>query len=415
MKKSITILSLFLISSFVFSQGRLVINNNGFVVIDNSAFVVLQNPNPNALTTLGTGGNIVSEDEDDVIKWEIGLTTGTYTIPWTTNSGTKIPLSINKTTTGTGATAEFILSTWECATDMNTPWPANVTNMNWPTTIDGSLFVADRFWHIDALSYTTKPDIILSMNYDPAANEIGGTNTITESNLQAQRFNTTLGHWETYKVFGTNDAVNDRVVNIAIPSADFFEDFILVDNTAPLPVTLVNFEAECNNTGEVELSWTTASEVNNDYFVVEKSYDAVNFFDLVTIQGNGNSNVTNHYTAYDTNPSNGTTYYRLKQVDFDATTTYHNIVSTNCNTNGFEVNEIALANNTLSFNVSTTLDESLNILFYDYRGRLIASKKHNVVEGNNRIELDNLELSTGIYMLSIIGEHNTFATKLLNK
>ena len=105
----------------------------------------------------------------------------------------------------------------------------------------------------------------------------------------------------------------------------------------------------------------------------------------------------------------------MKQVDFDATTTYHNIVSTNCNSNGFEVNEIALANNTLSFNVSTTLDESLNILFYDYRGRLIASKKHNVVEGNNRIQLDNLELSTGIYMLSIIGEHNTFATKLLNK
>lgn len=414
MKKFTLIISIFIFSSVGFSQGRLVINNNGYVVIDNSAFVVLQNPNPNALTTLGTGGNIISEGEDDVIKWEIGLTTGTYTIPWTTNSNTKIPLSINKTTTGTGANAEFILSTWECATDMNAPWPSNVTNMNWPTTVDGSLFVADRFWHIDALSYTTKPDIILSMNYDPAANEIGGANTIIESNLQAQRFNTTLGHWETYKVFGTNDAVNDRVINIAIPSADFFEDFILVDNTAPLPVTLVNFDAECNN-GEVEISWTTASEINNDYFVVEKSFDAINFFELTTVQGNGNSTVTNHYTAYDTNPSNGTTYYRLKQVDFDATTTYHNIVTTNCNNNGFEVNEISLANNTLNFNVSTSLDENLNVLFYDYRGRLISTKKLRVTEGANRIELNNLELSTGIYMLSIVGEYNNFSTKLLSK
>ena len=97
--RSIILIFILLNSILSYSQGRLVINNNGFVVIDNSAFVVLQNSNPNALTTLGTGGNIVSEDEDDVIKWEIGLTTGTYTIPWTTNSGTKIPLSINKTTT----------------------------------------------------------------------------------------------------------------------------------------------------------------------------------------------------------------------------------------------------------------------------------------------------------------------------
>ena len=88
MKKFLLIISIFIFSSVGFSQGRLVINNNGYVVIDNSAFVVLQNPNPNALTTLGTGGNIISEGEDDVIKWEIGLTTGTYTIPWTTNSNT---------------------------------------------------------------------------------------------------------------------------------------------------------------------------------------------------------------------------------------------------------------------------------------------------------------------------------------
>lgn len=413
MKKLYLIILFTFITSLAFSQARLVLNNNAYVVIDNSAFVVLDNPNPNALTTAGTGGNIISEDETDVIKWEIGITTGVYTIPWTTNSGTKIPLTINKTSTGTGANAEFILSTYETATDMNTPYPSAVTNMNY-NTVDHSLFVADRFWHINALSYTAKPNVTLTIAYDPAANEIGGTNTITETNLLAQRFNTGVSHWEAPLLFGTNDAGNDRVINIVVPAADFYEDWILVDRTNPLPVTLTSFEANCNG-GEIELSWSTSSEINNDYFVVEKSFDAVNFFELTTIQGNGNSNITNNYVAYDTNPSNGTTYYRLKQVDFNGDETYHQIVSTNCNSNGFDVNEIALNNNTLSFNVSTDLNEKLNVFFYDYNGKLITMQQLHAVEGNNLVTINNLNLSKSIYMLSIVGDVNTFSTKLLAK
>lgn len=413
MKNLLTILLFISFSTCVLAQGRMVINNGGFVVIDNSAFVVLQNPNANALTTIGTGGNIVSEDETDVIKWEIGITTGVYTIPWTTASGVRIPLVINKTSTGTGANAEFILSTYETATDMNAPYPSAVTNMNY-NTVDHSLFVADRFWHINALSYTAKPNVTLSIAYDPNPNEIGGTNTIIESNLLAQRFNTGVSHWEAPLLFGTNNAPADRVDNIIVPAADFYEDWILVDRTNPLPVTLTSFEASCYES-EVELTWTTSSEINNDYFVVEKSYDAINFFDLITVQGNGNSNVTNHYSAYDTNPSNGTTYYRLKQVDFDGGETFHQVISTSCNANGFDVDQIVLNNNTLSFNVSTNLGEVLTIYFYDYRGRLIKSQDENVVEGNNIIELNNLELSPSIYMLSIVGEKNSYSTKLLGK
>ncbi len=411
MKNLLSIFILIFVSTFAFAQGRMVINNNGYVVIDNSAFVVLQNPNPNALTVIGSG-NVISENERDVIKWEIGTTIGTYTIPWTTASGVKIPLVINKTTAGTGAAADFVLSTWE-TNDNNLSIPSAVNNMNY-NAVDRSLFVADRFWHINALSYTAKPAVTLSIAYNSAANEIGGTNTIIEPNLLAQRFNTGLGHWESYLLFGTNNAAADRVDNIVASPADFFENWILVDNTNPLPVKLTAFNANCNNNA-VELTWTTESEINNDYFVVEKSYDAVTFFELITVQGNGNSNVTNNYVVYDSNPSSGTTYYRLKQIDFDGAISYHNIISTNCNINGFDVNQLALNNNTLTFNIITTLNENLTVYFYDYRGRLIASKPLTVVEGNNTVKLNNLELSTGIYMLSIIGEYNSYATKLMNK
>jgi len=411
MKNLLFIFILIFVSTFAFAQGRMVINNNGYVVIDNSAFVVLENPNPNALTVIGSG-NVVSENEMDVIKWEIGTTIGTYTIPWTTASGVKIPLSINKTTAGTGATAEFILSTWE-TTDANLPIPSAVNNMNF-NAVDRSLYVADRFWHINALSYAAKPSVTLSIAYNPAANEIGPGNTIVEANLLAQRFNTILSHWESYLLFGTNNAPADRVDNIVVTPADFFEDWILVDRTNPLPVELTNFEANCNN-GVVQLNWVTESEINNDYFVVEKSYDAINFFELTTVQGAGNSNVTNYYSSYDSSPSSGVTYYRLKQVDFDGAISYHNIVSTNCNANGFNVNQLVINNNSLSFNVNTTQNESLTVYFYDYRGRLITSKALSIIEGNNSVTINNLNLSTGIYMLSLVGEFNSYSAKLMNR
>lgn len=412
MKKFIFILFLILDSSFIFGQARVVINNNGYIIIDNSGYVVLQNSNANALATAGTGGNILSENETDVIKWKIGNTTGTYTIPWTTASGTKIPLTITKTTGGTGATAEFILSTYETGTDMNVPWPSTVTNMN-NNFVDKSLYVIDRYWHIDALSYTAKPDITLSIAYDDAANEMAGTNTITEANLQAQRFNTSLGQWEAYKLFGTTNTATNVVSGITVPAADFFEDWILVDISNPLPITLTSFEADCEN-NEVIIKWVTQTEINNDYFVVEKSYDALTYFDLISVQGAGNISTPQYYAAVAGNTTNASVYYRLKQVDFDGTTTYHDVVTTNCNIEGFDVAQLSLNDGKLKFNVENNMDEDLNVCVYDARGRIILHKPIKSKEGTTFVNIDNLKLSTGIYMLSIIGEFNKYSTKLMN-
>ncbi|MBK6368656.1 MAG: hypothetical protein IPF64_02215 [Flavobacteriales bacterium] len=61
--------SAFVLASALFGQARLVLNNNAFVRIDGGAWVVLEEPTPVALQTLGTGGNIVSEDEFNRIRW----------------------------------------------------------------------------------------------------------------------------------------------------------------------------------------------------------------------------------------------------------------------------------------------------------------------------------------------------------
>lgn len=414
-----------LITNFAYSQARVVINNNGFIVIDNAAFVVLDNGAANALATAGTGGHIISEAEVDVIKWNVGTATGVHTIPWATSVATgnvKMPLSINVTGAGVGA-GNILLSTYETTTDMNTPWQSGITNMCSSTTnVDGSLLVVDRFWQINANGYGTKPGVTMSIGYNPAANELAGTNTLIESNLEAQRFNPGFaaggpcyvgaGSWETL-LFGTNNAAGDNVNNIVVSPADFFKDWILTDRLAPLPVELLRFEVECDG-AEALIEWTTLSEINNDYFVVEKSYNAIDFFELTQIQGAGNSNVPINYSALDPDPSSDITYYRLKQVDFNGTTEYHKIASTTCSPKGFTVDQLVLNNNTLGFNITAAYAEDVNVYFYDYRGRIVSSIQKHIGAGNNAIKISNLEISTGIYMLSIIGEKNTFSTKLMN-
>jgi hypothetical protein len=396
----------------------MVINDNAYLVIDNAAYLVIDNPATTALAVAGTGGNIKSEAETDRIKWNIAATTGTYTIPWTTNTGVKIPLSINKTTAGTiGANSGLLLSTWETVADMNTPWPSAVTNM-WSSVVpatDGSLRVVDRFWHINALSYTAKPSVTLAFTYDNSANEIGGTNVINQANLQAQRFNAGTSNWQATLLFGTANVGTRSVNGAVITAADFFENWILVDNSAPLPVTLTSFYTECIGK-EIKAMWTTQTEINNDYFILEKSYDGYVFFEVAQIDaaGTGNSNISNTYQT-NLEAENKIVYFRLKQVDFDGTVNYHNVIASNCSNSSYEISLPYLTENQLSFNINADIDGNFKIYLYDYRGRLIVDQNEFATKGLNTIKINNLDLSSGIYMLSVVGQNNVYSTKLLRR
>ncbi|HLG02451.1 MAG TPA: T9SS type A sorting domain-containing protein [Bacteroidia bacterium] len=83
-----------------------------------------------------------------------------------------------------------------------------------------------------------------------------------------------------------------------------------------LPVELVSFTA--TQAGEsVEVSWTTASEINNSHFTVFRSEDGVTFEELGRVTGNGSTTQLSNYVFQDDAPANGTSYYRLTQTDFN--------------------------------------------------------------------------------------------------
>jgi len=428
MRFLITILLLTYFTTSI-SQARMVFNNGSYVNIENNAYLVIDNSNANAITLAGTGGNILSENENDLVKWNIGNTTGNHIVPFTNTNGIKIPVEINITTAGS-ADGSLLLSTYR-TNNMNIPWPAvgpAVTNMCSPfVTTDASLFVMDRFWRIDGNSYTNKPAATLSFGYD-FANEAGGANTIIEPNLQAQRFNPGIGsgtipcttpslgfgNWE-HLLFGSANTATKRVNNVVISSADFFKDWILVDNTKPLPVTLLNFDANCEREVTV-LSWSTASESNNDYFTIEKSTDGVNFSKISKIQGSGNSTNLINYTFKDNAPSNDISYYRLKQVDFNGQHEYFDIIASSCSlVDFFVVTNTKLDDNNLEFDVLTDIKEELTISLYDYSGKLLVNEKSLANEGSNKIKLTDLELAKGIYILNVMGQRHQCDIKILKQ
>lgn len=85
----------------------------------------------------------------------------------------------------------------------------------------------------------------------------------------------------------------------------------------PLPIELLSFDARIANETKIELSWQTATETNNDFFTIERSSNGVSFEIVVTVDGSGNSTELRSYSGMDNNPLEGTSYYRLKQTDFD--------------------------------------------------------------------------------------------------
>lgn len=398
-----------------FSQARMVLNDNVFVVISNSGKVVLDNANPNALATAGTGGNIISEGQTNQLIWNISNSTGLYTIPWTTlpviqgGNGVRIPLQMNLTSPGNvGGNFEF--STYETATDANTAYPtypSAITNMNGGSPlVDQSLMVVDRFWILNNSSYGTKPDASISFTYDDNANEIFGTNTITESNLQAQRWNISSLSWEGLLFGATNDVLN-VTSGVNVSAVDFWPVWVLVDQTIPLPVNLIEQHIDVNDCAN-QISWTVNNELNVDYYSVYRSYDGENWANIAMIDGSGTSSEVLNYNYRDENfAQNGILYYQIKQVDIDGQFTTFNIMAVNsfCNSNEAPIFYPNPTNGTL--NVKATKSGSFKL--HDVSGRLVFQTTFEI--GTSTINLP--EFALGSYMVELLVGDKIYFQKLI--
>ena len=172
---------------------------------------------------------------------------------------------------------------------------------------------------------------------------------------------------------------------------------------SPLPVQLISFTENCiESKNQIELKWSTASEINNDYFEIQKSKDLNNWESVRLIDGNGNSNIIRNYSFVD-QYENEKRYYRLKQVDFDGKINYSQTINVKC---AFVANSAITFNyNNLEGNCNFSLnaieDSKMIINIYDAAGRIVNSSIYDIVKGENSIKNEIPQLSNGIYLISL--------------
>lgn len=185
-----------------------------------------------------------------------------------------------------------------------------------------------------------------------------------------------------------------------------------------LPIELLSFDAVYNGKN-VDVTWATASEFNNDYFIVERSEDGINFknvgkVDSKGIDGRSNSNL--RYSLNDPAVKTGVYYYRLKQVDFDLTTKTSEIVAvTIVNDNDvFAIKPNPTFNSAeVSYYCYSTENALLRV--YDNTGRLLSEKEISCSKGQNKSNINLDSEADGLYIITLTTSNKVYKTKLVKQ
>ncbi|MFK8008401.1 MAG: glycoside hydrolase family 9 protein [Saprospiraceae bacterium] len=174
-------------------------------------------------------------------------------------------------------------------------------------------------------------------------------------------------------------------------------------STTPLPVDLIYFNAEVTAKKTVKLSWKSATEINNDFYEIQRSQDGNQFERLAKVDGKGTTNLSSIYTAIDSTPLDGVSYYRIKQVDFDGNTSFFSIKSVFFEQSNFTVSlHPNPAKDQLNIFINSKINEKVEISIISIDGNVLLQKENVLIQqGENVIPFSLNTLTEGIYFVKI--------------
>ncbi|PCI98151.1 MAG: hypothetical protein COB15_06550 [Flavobacteriales bacterium] len=256
-----------------------------------------------------------------------------------------------------------------------------------------------RYVDIPGIGMLDGSAVNLKLSYWDA--ELDPTDHPVEANLiQYQLVDIT--DWAT--LTGTINTVSNLSTPLASTYSAVFSSynnrFTLGSIETVLPVELSQFDVSCQN-DNTELNWSTSSEINNDYFTVERSTDAINFETIGTVNGSGNSSTMHNYFWSDDNPINGTAYYRLKQTDFNGAFEYHEVTAVKCSRGTY----ISIYPNpfengfTISLSENTSYPTTVEVM--DYLGRKVYTQ---IIENATTEIILEDKVSPGTYFVKVFNE-----------
>ncbi|MCX6275902.1 MAG: hypothetical protein NTV09_11925 [Bacteroidetes bacterium] len=144
-------------------------------------------------------------------------------------------------------------------------------------------------------------------------------------------------------------------------------------NTIILPVTWLGVEAAYVNKS-VNINWRTASEINNDYFIIERSEDGIRYQYIDRVKGAGNSTTLLEYNCVDEKPLSGINYYRIKQTNFDGTGEYSGTIAIFITENKscVTVFPTIVTNNYVTMLFTGMKGKSVSVFLFDMSGKMLS-------------------------------------------
>lgn len=176
---------------------------------------------------------------------------------------------------------------------------------------------------------------------------------------------------------------------------------------AELPISLFEFKASVTANKQIAINWATVSEQNNKYFTVERSSDGITFLSIQKLNSKGNTLASQLYSTIDATPLNGTSYYRLKQTDFDGKSTYSKSIMVTITSTDTELS--AYPNPTtslLNLKIKDALQKRLTYEIFSVDGKAIDQQKIK----NDITTIPTSKLVNGAYLLQVKQNNSVIKT-----
>ena len=177
-----------------------------------------------------------------------------------------------------------------------------------------------------------------------------------------------------------------------------------------LPVELINFTGQTNDE-DVYLHWQTASEINNEYFIIEKSNNGEIFNEITKIESQGNATTVQHYDYTDRFAFSGINYYRLSQKDFDGQVQFLKTIAIDVEKKDATIITPNPFKHNLQIKLNLDLERKAQINIFDFNGKLIYSQEAK--RDQNNIEILTNNWPQGTYSIQIVTPHQTTSRKIV--
>jgi Secretion system C-terminal sorting domain len=251
-----------------------------------------------------------------------------------------------------------------------------------------------EYWILDRAP-TSSASTNVTLSWDAAS-----CNVTVLADLRVARFDGAV--WQNHGNGGTTGTATAGTV-ITAAAVTTFSPFTLANNTAPLPIELISFDAHYNGK-ETELYWATATELNNDYFTVECSHNGQEFVEILRQPGAGTSLNAHTYTGFDYHPVNGVNYYRLKQTDFNGQYSYSQIVPVNISNavqSTFGIVQALPSEESLNLLISLGNSANLSVEVFDMQGRRLSYQTTTATGTQSSISLSTAGWAAGFYLVKV--------------